>query len=68
MVGESGDAVRDRGGHVARAIGARLGGAIAKAVGSAAPAGRVRARFEGSAGQSFGAFLAKGVTLAHVVF
>ena len=46
-----------------RAIGARLGGAIAKAVGSAAPAGRVRARFEGSAGQSFGAFLTSGVDL-----
>ena len=44
-------------------IGARLGGAIAKAVGSAAPAGRVRARFEGSAGQSFGAFLTTGVDL-----
>ena len=46
-----------------RAVGARLGGAIAKAVGSAAPAGRVRARFEGSAGQSFGAFLTSGVDL-----
>ena len=46
-----------------RSIGARLGGAIAKAVGSAAPAGRVRARFEGSAGQSFGAFLTAGVDL-----
>ena len=46
-----------------RAIGARLGGAIAKAVGSAAPAGRVRARFEGSAGQSFGAFVTAGVDL-----
>ncbi|MCZ7589423.1 MAG: glutamate synthase-related protein [Gaiella sp.] len=46
-----------------RAVGARLGGAIAKAVGSAAPAGRVRARFEGSAGQSFGAFLTAGVEL-----
>jgi glutamate synthase (ferredoxin) len=46
-----------------RAIGARLGGAIAKAVGSVPPAGRVRARFEGSAGQSFGAFLTAGVEL-----
>jgi glutamate synthase domain-containing protein 3 len=46
-----------------RAVGARLGGAIAKAVGSGAPAGRVRARFEGSAGQSFGAFLTAGVEL-----
>jgi glutamate synthase domain-containing protein 3 len=49
-----------------RAIGARLGGAIAKAVGSASPAGRVRARFEGSAGQSFGAFLVTGVELSLV--
>ncbi len=46
-----------------RAVGARLGGAIAKAVGTAAPAGRVRARFEGAAGQSFGAFLTAGVEL-----
>ena len=46
-----------------RAIGARLAGAIAKAVGSATPAGRVRARFEGAAGQSFGAFLTHGVEL-----
>ena len=46
-----------------RAIGACLGGAIAKAVGSAAPAGRVRARFEGAAGQSFGAFVTQGVDL-----
>ncbi|MGL6278747.1 MAG: glutamate synthase-related protein, partial [Gaiella sp.] len=49
-----------------RAIGARLGGAIAKAVGSASPAGRVRARFEGSAGQSFGAFNVTGVELSLV--
>ena len=46
-----------------RAIGARLGGAIARAVGDAPPAGRVRARFEGAAGQSFGAFLTAGVEL-----
>ncbi len=49
-----------------RAVGARLGGAIAKTVGSAAPAGRVRARFEGAAGQSFGAFLTAGVELGLV--
>jgi glutamate synthase (ferredoxin) len=47
-----------------RAVGARLSGAIAREDG--APAGRVRARFEGSAGQSFGAFLAAGVELALV--
>jgi glutamate synthase domain-containing protein 3 len=46
-----------------RAVGAGLGGEIAKEHGTAAPLGRVRARFEGSAGQSFGAFLAAGVEL-----
>ena len=46
-----------------RAIGARLGGAIARAAGSGPPAGRVRARFEGTAGQSFGAFLTAGIEL-----
>ncbi len=46
-----------------RAVGARLGGAIAKVTGSAPPAGRVRVQFEGSAGQSFGAFLTAGVGL-----
>ena len=46
-----------------RAVGARLGGAIARRVGSGPPPGRVRARFEGSAGQSFGAFLTAGVEL-----
>ena len=44
-----------------RAVGARLGGAIARAFGAGPPTGRVRVRFEGSAGQSFGAFLARGV-------
>jgi glutamate synthase domain-containing protein 2/glutamate synthase domain-containing protein 1/glutamate synthase domain-containing protein 3 len=47
-----------------RAVGARLGGEIAYAFGDAAPPGRVRARFTGSAGQSFGAFLSAGVELA----
>ncbi|HSF61733.1 MAG TPA: glutamate synthase large subunit [Gaiellaceae bacterium] len=46
-----------------RAVGARLGGAIARSAGSGPPAGRVRVRFEGSAGQSFGAFLTTGVEL-----
>jgi glutamate synthase (ferredoxin) len=44
-----------------RAVGARLGGELARAEGP--PPGRVRARFEGSAGQSFGAFLTSGVEL-----
>jgi glutamate synthase (ferredoxin) len=47
-----------------RAVGARLSGAIAK--GQGAPAGRVRARFEGVAGQSFGAFLTAGIELSLV--
>ncbi len=46
-----------------RAVGARLGGMIGRRFGSEPPPGRVRARFEGSAGQSFGAFLAAGVEL-----
>ncbi len=46
-----------------RAVGARLGGLVARRFGSAPPPGRVRARFAGSAGQSFGAFLAAGVQL-----
>jgi glutamate synthase domain-containing protein 2/glutamate synthase domain-containing protein 1/glutamate synthase domain-containing protein 3 len=46
-----------------RSVGACLGGAIAKAVGDDRPPGRVRARFEGAAGQSFGAFLSDGVEL-----
>ena len=46
-----------------RAVGARLGGADRASVRAGAPPGRVRVRFEGSAGQSFGAFLAAGVEL-----
>jgi glutamate synthase domain-containing protein 2/glutamate synthase domain-containing protein 1/glutamate synthase domain-containing protein 3 len=46
-----------------RAVGARLGGLIGREFGAAKPPGRVRARFEGSAGQSFGAFLTAGVEL-----
>jgi glutamate synthase (ferredoxin) len=46
-----------------RAVGARIGGLVARRFGAWAPPGRVRARFEGSAGQSFGAFLAAGVQL-----
>jgi glutamate synthase (ferredoxin) len=45
-----------------RAVGARLGGTI----GGGRTAGRVRATFTGSAGQSFGAFLASGVRLTLV--
>jgi glutamate synthase (ferredoxin) len=46
-----------------RAVGARLGGAIGRKFGMAAPPGSVRARFHGTAGQSFGAFLADGIEL-----
>jgi len=44
-----------------RAVGARLGGLIARIFGSCPPPGRIRARFEGTGGQSFGAFLSDGV-------
>ncbi len=47
-----------------RTVGAMLSGEIARRFGSAGlPEGTVRFHFTGSAGQSFGAFLAKGVTL-----
>jgi glutamate synthase (ferredoxin) len=46
-----------------RAVGARLGVEIGRRFGSAPPPGRLRARFTGSAGQSFGAFLSAGVDL-----
>jgi glutamate synthase (ferredoxin) len=50
-------------GNADRTVGARLGGRIGKEFGLGGPPGRVRARFEGVAGQSFGAFLAAGVEL-----
>ncbi|MGH3010864.1 MAG: glutamate synthase large subunit, partial [Gaiellaceae bacterium] len=46
-----------------RTVGARLGGRIGREFGLGPPPGRVRARFTGVAGQSFGAFLAAGVEL-----
>jgi glutamate synthase domain-containing protein 2/glutamate synthase domain-containing protein 1/glutamate synthase domain-containing protein 3 len=46
-----------------RAVGARLGGEVGRVFGSGPPPGRVRASFAGAAGQSFGAFLARGVRL-----
>ena len=46
-----------------RAVGARLGGEAGRAFGPEPPPGRVRAHFEGTAGQSFGAFLAAGIKL-----
>jgi len=49
-----------------RAVGAALGGAFALEFGTTPPPGRVRARFDGSAGQSFGAFLTEGIELVLV--
>jgi glutamate synthase domain-containing protein 3 len=46
-----------------RTIGAELGGSIGIEWGDGLPPGTVRAKFTGVAGQSFGAFLADGVTL-----
>jgi glutamate synthase domain-containing protein 2/glutamate synthase domain-containing protein 1/glutamate synthase domain-containing protein 3 len=46
-----------------RAVGARLGVAVGSAFGSRPPAGRARIELEGTAGQSFGAFLAPGIDL-----
>jgi glutamate synthase domain-containing protein 2/glutamate synthase domain-containing protein 3 len=51
--------------NVDRSVGAMLSGEIARRHGGAGlPRGQVRFRFTGSAGQSFGAFCARGVTLA----
>jgi glutamate synthase domain-containing protein 3 len=50
--------------NVHRTVGAMLSGEIARRYGSAGlPDDTVRFQFNGSAGQSFGAFLAQGVTL-----
>jgi glutamate synthase domain-containing protein 2/glutamate synthase domain-containing protein 1/glutamate synthase domain-containing protein 3 len=50
--------------NVHRTVGAMLSGEIARRTGSAGlPEDTVRFHFSGSAGQSFGAFLVKGVTL-----
>jgi glutamate synthase (ferredoxin) len=46
-----------------RAVGTRLSGEVAAIMGDAEPPGMVEVRFSGTAGQSFGAFLAKGVSM-----
>ncbi len=47
-----------------RAVGALISGEVARRFGARGlPDGAIRARFTGSAGQSFGAFLAPGITL-----
>src|SRR5437660_11940023 len=43
-----------------RAVGARLGGMLAREFGTESPPGRVAVHFSGAAGQSFGAFLTDG--------
>ncbi|MDQ3973405.1 MAG: glutamate synthase subunit alpha, partial [Actinomycetota bacterium] len=47
--------------NVDRTVGARLGGAIGLEFGDQPPEGSVSVRFNGEAGQSFGAFLSHGV-------
>jgi glutamate synthase (ferredoxin) len=47
-----------------RTVGARLGCAVGFELGTTRPSGKVRATFEGEAGQSFGAFLAEGIELS----
>jgi glutamate synthase domain-containing protein 2/glutamate synthase domain-containing protein 1/glutamate synthase domain-containing protein 3 len=50
--------------NVHRTVGAMLGGEIARRYGSAGlPEGTIHFKFNGSAGQSFGAFVPSGVTL-----
>jgi glutamate synthase domain-containing protein 2/glutamate synthase domain-containing protein 1/glutamate synthase domain-containing protein 3 len=49
-----------------RTVGAKLGCALGYELGLNRSSGRVRARFEGEAGQSFGAFLSEGIEL-HLV-
>ncbi len=50
--------------NVHRTVGAMLSGEVARRYGSAGlPDDTIKFQFSGSAGQSFGAFLAKGVTL-----
>jgi len=50
--------------NVHRTVGAMLGGEIARRYGTAGlPEGTIHFRFQGSAGQSFGAFVPAGVTL-----
>ncbi|GBC87373.1 Ferredoxin-dependent glutamate synthase 2 [bacterium HR12] len=50
-------------GNVDRSVGARLGGAIGRRFGTEEPPGRAFLRFDGAAGQSFGAFLSRGVEM-----
>ncbi len=47
-----------------RGVGARIGGTLAKLYGDHGFRGKIALRFEGSAGQSFGAFIVDNVRLA----
>lgn len=49
--------------NVDRAVGGRVAGAIAKKYGDTGFAGEVNLAFDGSAGQSFGCFLVRGVNI-----
>jgi glutamate synthase domain-containing protein 2/glutamate synthase domain-containing protein 1/glutamate synthase domain-containing protein 3 len=49
-----------------RTVGAALGGALALEFGTATPRGLATVRFEGAAGQSFGAFITDGIHLSLV--
>ena len=51
-------------GNADRAVGARLGGALAMEFGASPPRGSAQVTFTGSAGQSFGAFLGDGIEFA----
>ena len=50
-------------GNQDRAVGARLGGVVAREFGLAGPPGQATVFFDGAAGQSFGAFLVEGIEL-----
>src|SRR5260370_1296140 len=49
-----------------RSVGARLGGALARACGASPPAGSASFTFTGSAGQRFGAFLTDGIAVGRI--
>ncbi|MFT4193675.1 glutamate synthase-related protein, partial [Ottowia sp.] len=62
---ERGEAVKimDTARNVNRSVGAMLSGAVTKAHPEGLPDDTIRIQLEGTGGQSFGAFLCKGVTL-----
>ena len=62
---EKGEAVKimDTARNVNRSVGAMLSGAVTKAHAEGLPDDTIRIQLEGTGGQSFGAFLCKGITL-----